>query len=260
MIVHRLFQYHAGGHFGPHLDGCYERHEDERSMLTCMLYLNKNGELKGGATHFLDPANGGKVNTHSSCGRYTAREEHILRKVAPERGLCLVFYHPILHEGGALEASSAPKYILRSDIMFIRDPRTKRELEIHERAHDTLIAEARRLEERAVDSARNVSAPVVFEVGAKVEVDALCSGHYYGAVILSRSGTVGAHTYHIRYDDDNEEQDGVTTATIRSRGQLSKDKVALAWVEKKRLLIAAARTYKAAERAQKAGDPGYVIR
>ena len=62
----RLCKYSPGGHFGPHIDGCYQRSAHERSMLTCMVYLNGDG-IVGGATHFLDTSDGS-----GGCGGWAA--------------------------------------------------------------------------------------------------------------------------------------------------------------------------------------------
>ena len=42
----------------------------------------------------------------------------------PEEGMTIVFFHPLLHEGGQLAQDSRDKYILRTDIIFERDPET----------------------------------------------------------------------------------------------------------------------------------------
>jgi hypothetical protein len=50
--------------------------------------------------------------------------EDIVDHVEPSQGSCLIFNHAMLHEGQQLELGSADKYILRSDIMFVRDENT----------------------------------------------------------------------------------------------------------------------------------------
>jgi hypothetical protein len=47
--------------------------------------------------------------TDCSADVYKARPERVLAAVEPKAGLCLIFFHPILHEGGQLEPTSADK-------------------------------------------------------------------------------------------------------------------------------------------------------
>jgi len=116
----RFCRYEAGGFFRRHCDGMFRRSEDEQSLFTCMFYLN--GDLDGGATRFLKPGDG----TLGSAPLEAARQEELLASVPPETGLCLLFYQKgLLHEGEDLHAGS--KYILRTDVMFRRDPSTKPE-------------------------------------------------------------------------------------------------------------------------------------
>jgi prolyl 4-hydroxylase len=90
----RFYRYGPGHVFRWHRDGAFERSASERSRLTFMIYLNEG--FTGGAT------------------RFEAFE------VQPEAGMALVFYHPLLHEGG--EIVSGTKYVLRSDVMYRQDP------------------------------------------------------------------------------------------------------------------------------------------
>jgi len=91
-----------------------------------MTYLNGDG-IVGGATNFLTD-NQGESNTDdvadSSKSLYMAKPEKIIASVQPEAGLTLIFFHPMLHEGGQLLPDSGLKYILRTDIMFERDQST----------------------------------------------------------------------------------------------------------------------------------------
>lgn len=50
-----------------------------------------------------------------------------MASVRPEPGLCMLFFQPgLIHEGEDLR--SGLKYILRTDVMFRRDPETKKTL------------------------------------------------------------------------------------------------------------------------------------
>lgn len=98
----RYYRYDPGQMFNWHLDGYFERSADERSFFTFMVYLND--DFEGGETSFDDdrPA-------YRQLGHF---------RVKPERGMALVFHHPIRHRGDAVV--SGRKYVLRSDVMYRR--------------------------------------------------------------------------------------------------------------------------------------------
>ena len=89
----RYYKYSPGQQFKPHLDGSYQRNEEEASFYTFMVYLND--DFEGGSTRFQE------------------------LEVQPEKGTALIFWHRVLHEGAVLK--SGTKYILRTDIMFRKD-------------------------------------------------------------------------------------------------------------------------------------------
>mmetsp|Transcript_157952 Transcript_157952/g.278858 ORF Transcript_157952/g.278858 Transcript_157952/m.278858 type:complete len:427 (-) Transcript_157952:80-1360(-) len=117
----RFCKYNPGDFFRKHCDAMFERSEDERSLFTCMFYLN--GDFEGGATRFL------RIDDRSGCisEQYKlAPDEEVLASIDPEPGLCILFFQPgLLHEGEDLY--SGEKFILRSDMLFRRDPTTKPE-------------------------------------------------------------------------------------------------------------------------------------
>lgn len=88
----RGYRYQRGQRFAPHFDGPFVRHDDERSAITVLVYLNEG--FDGGATRFLD----------WDC------------TVTPMTGSVLLFDHHILHEGAGVLAGT--KYALRSDVMY----------------------------------------------------------------------------------------------------------------------------------------------
>ncbi len=90
----RFYRYEGGQRFEWHRDGCFARDEHERSRLTLLIYLNDGFE--GGAT--------------------TLETVDVL----PEQGMALVFAHQILHKGQPV--TSGRKYVLRSDVMYRREP------------------------------------------------------------------------------------------------------------------------------------------
>jgi predicted 2-oxoglutarate/Fe(II)-dependent dioxygenase YbiX len=88
----RGYRYHPGQRFAPHYDGSFVRSDEERSLLTLMVYLNEGFE--GGETALLD----------------------LDETVVPRAGAALLFQHPILHEGCAV--TRGVKYALRTDVMY----------------------------------------------------------------------------------------------------------------------------------------------
>jgi hypothetical protein len=136
----RFCKYSAGGFFRKHCDAMFQRSEDEQSLFTCMFYLN--GDLDGGATRFLHfdcPLDGDALER--------AKDKDVLASVPPEAGLCILFYQKgLLHEGEDLH--SGVKYILRTDMMFRRDPTTKIERTAQEAEAWELLKQAKAAEER----------------------------------------------------------------------------------------------------------------
>jgi len=136
----RFCRYSPGGFFRAHCDASFRRSEEEMSLFTCMFYLD--GGLEGGATRFLkfDSA----LNQETSL--LPAAEDQIAAAVQPEPGLCLLFFQPgLLHEGEDLR--QGVKHILRTDVMFRREPgtgpqRTPQEEEAWLLAGQAQVAEA----------------------------------------------------------------------------------------------------------------------
>ena len=89
----RFYRYEPGQKFAWHMDGYYRRENGEQSLLTFMIYLNKN--FTGGETTFMN-------------GEGTI--------IKPETGMMLAFNHTLFHEGS--EVLTGKKYVLRSDVMF----------------------------------------------------------------------------------------------------------------------------------------------
>lgn len=109
----RVCKYEAGGHFAPHHDGDHVVSAREKSLLTCMLYLN--GGFQGGGTNFISADQG---LYRDDQGRQCAEEKNILHRVQPEAGLCLLFHHRVMHEGAALLATDCCKYMMRTEVMY----------------------------------------------------------------------------------------------------------------------------------------------
>jgi hypothetical protein len=96
----RLYRYDVGQLFNWHRDGHFDRRPDERSQFTFMIYLND--DFDGGGTSFRDDGSAG--------------DEALL--ITPEKGMALLFHHPILHRGDPVTAGR--KYVLRTDVMYRR--------------------------------------------------------------------------------------------------------------------------------------------
>jgi len=99
----RFYRYDPGQKFDWHRDGHFARDENERSLLTFMVYLNE--ECEGGETLF------GQRND-------TAYE--VVRRVRPKTGTALMFLHRLLHKGDTVD--NGQKYVMRTDVMFRRLP------------------------------------------------------------------------------------------------------------------------------------------
>ena len=117
-------RYGEGGHFAPHTDGFNIVDFDHRSLFSIVLYLNDVAKGDGGETVFFrdearatlrkDPAQGGIVVADAAM-ETTA--------VEPVAGRAVLFFHNTLHQSRPIRPGSrARKYIIRSDVMYRRDP------------------------------------------------------------------------------------------------------------------------------------------
>eukprot|EP00743_Colponemidia_sp_Colp-15_P002572 GILK01002787.1.p1 GENE.GILK01002787.1~~GILK01002787.1.p1 ORF type:complete len:313 (-),score=37.72 GILK01002787.1:192-1073(-) len=146
----RICRYYPGGLFAPHYDGMYVKSEEERSLYTCMLYLNDVAD--GGSTNILDENLIGTVfleyDTQKEAEAIAERDAKgdscILVRYAPKKGSCIIFPHKTLHEGSALGAGV--KYIMRTDIVFKRVEGSKSDIGDTEREGLRLIAIAEEFE------------------------------------------------------------------------------------------------------------------
>ena len=86
----RLYRYAPSQRFSWHSDGAFHRGNGDVSLLTFMVYLNR--DYRGGVTRFEDA------------------------EVIPRTGMALVFRHELQHEGATVVTGQ--KYALRSDVMY----------------------------------------------------------------------------------------------------------------------------------------------
>jgi hypothetical protein len=96
----RLCRYRGGQSFCVHRDGPYVPSGTRRSLLTCQVYLNDAGEMRGGSTRFFADASGGEA----------------IASVRPEVGMAVVFDHRLWHDGEPVVEGT--KWVLRTDVMF----------------------------------------------------------------------------------------------------------------------------------------------
>jgi hypothetical protein len=150
----RLCKYNPSGHFGPHYDSDYVLDPiNHRSLKTFMIYLNSSGETEtasesggfvGGETNFCSSHN---LFYDSERDIYCSPSSSIISSLAPKAGDCLVFDHQMLHEGA--QVLSGQKYILRSDVMYVkgeRDSNTMSEEEKRQERGIRMYYEGMRLE------------------------------------------------------------------------------------------------------------------
>ena len=100
----RFCRYADGQSFCIHRDGAWSRRAGERSLLTCMTYLNGAEEFSGGATRYY-------VDQDPRAG--------VLGAVSPAAGTMVVFDHDLWHDGEAV--IRGVKYVMRTDVMYVRE-------------------------------------------------------------------------------------------------------------------------------------------
>jgi len=137
----RFCRYTSGGFFRAHSDACFCRSEDEQSLFTCMFYLN--GDFEGGATRFFNYDSILAPEHHLARGQ----DDTVISSIDPEAGMCLLFFQPgLLHEGD--DVQHGQKYILRTDVMFRRDPSSKPQRTPQQEEAYRLVQQAQTLEEK----------------------------------------------------------------------------------------------------------------
>jgi hypothetical protein len=110
------------GHFGPHRDAHVQISADVRSLMTINGYLSEVPIGAGGRTRFLSDE---LSLFKDERGRFTVErpEEDVLFAFRPSRpGCALVFNHQLLHDGEPLADGAPPKWLIRTDVLFRRQP------------------------------------------------------------------------------------------------------------------------------------------
>jgi len=116
-----LGRYREGGHFSPHTDGTTYVDVNRRTCFTALLYLKDTAEEGAGRTFLLRPESKDNPFPKNSLDKLTSREEDRVYGVQPKTGRLLLFYHEDMHEGEAVN-SGHEKYIIRTDIVYVRSP------------------------------------------------------------------------------------------------------------------------------------------
>jgi len=122
----RVCRYQPGGYFLPHHDGGFHRNDEERSIQTCMLYLN-------------DTFEGGPTNFYSESQRHykPGDSDKVLHTFRPRAGDAIIFNSAITHDGGRVKHGL--KYILRSEVMYSSSSGEKPALRSYEPDHDSAV-------------------------------------------------------------------------------------------------------------------------
>jgi len=160
----RIYRYATGGEetFAPHIDAGFPPSGlDEKDMtllwddcpadqevvsrLTVLMYLND--DFEGGETKFYQPVSEAAPNGEG--------KTPLIASVRPVAGSVLVFpqavgeeaveyarQHWPLHEGAPVVSGNRPKYVIRSDVLFVTQPDdVVRDEEFHLFEHDSLVRE-----------------------------------------------------------------------------------------------------------------------
>ncbi|AGF85712.1 hypothetical protein QJ854_gp070 [Moumouvirus goulette] len=100
--------------FAPHRDSSYIKDENNRSILTLLIYLND--DFIGGDTTFIKSKNERKIGDIVNEELFGGFEEIFDNKI--KQGSAIIFNHDIIHCGKPI--ISGTKYIIRSDLVFKR--------------------------------------------------------------------------------------------------------------------------------------------
>lgn len=114
-----LARYPTGGYFSPHTDGNAIHTFNCRSFYSVILFLNSIPV--GGGTKFYSDESVNQLKQSQKGAAWEADPSLCIGEVAAVAGRFLFFDQRYVHEGVPTNAPSG-KYIVRSDIMFLRSP------------------------------------------------------------------------------------------------------------------------------------------
>lgn len=117
-------KYPADGSFSPHTDGRAIHGFNYRSFYSVIIFLKDIPIEKGGGTRFYSTSAASNLFSCTVDGReyWTADSSLITGEVASIAGRMLYFHQSLVHEGVPVHNYRTCKYIIRSDIMFLRNP------------------------------------------------------------------------------------------------------------------------------------------
>ncbi|KAI0505840.1 hypothetical protein F5B22DRAFT_626548 [Xylaria bambusicola] len=120
-----FLRYQPGHHFKPHCDALFARPgKDERSFLTCQIYLNDvpqgpSGDPSGGETRFWTSQVGKRQKDLETKDETEHNKETSFLDIKPKVGRALVFQQRMLWHSGQ-EVKHGEKFTVRLDLMFER--------------------------------------------------------------------------------------------------------------------------------------------
>lgn len=114
-----LAKYPRNGHFAPHTDGRATHLFNRRSLYSIIVFLNDIPLEEGGGTRFY--SNDAVTKLHRDINnRWTSDRSLMTAEIEACAGRMLIFEQSLVHEG--VPSLVLPKYIIRSDVIFDRNP------------------------------------------------------------------------------------------------------------------------------------------
>lgn len=117
----RFIRYETGGALVPHYDAPYILNNNQRTLMSVVLYLAKDSGVIGGDTRFITDPQTCLPLSQRDYADWTALadEKNVVARVEPLAGSALVFDHRILHDSQPV-IGIGEKLLLRTDIIFER--------------------------------------------------------------------------------------------------------------------------------------------
>lgn len=117
----RFIKYTDGGMLVPHYDAPYVASDEERTLMSFVVYLDNDPGIEGGAVRFLhDPQADIRLEDRNLDDLADpASDEDVRLALHPTAGSALAFDHRILHES-QLVKGNGQKTIIRTDIVYCK--------------------------------------------------------------------------------------------------------------------------------------------
>lgn len=115
----RFIKYTDGGYLVPHYDASYVASDEERTLSSLVIYLDKDPEITGGAVQFLHDQQAHLPVRMRNLDdlKVPAKPEEVRISLNPKPSSGLVFDHRVLHESQQV-VGNGQKTIIRTDIMY----------------------------------------------------------------------------------------------------------------------------------------------